>query len=470
MIFSIGVLAQIILHNCHGLKKNECINILVSSINGTLDCSYFDRSIYSKLLSFEVNIPLEVRGKADEIEERLNKTNLKSIANNLEERLSQKMDSHGRLTIAKAIIWCFSNESFKPVSKIFRWTEKTREAVISMTEISNFWEFLAETLVYCYQNDNKRYENYRFKISDHDKEINSVSEITIADKNNHNVSIISKSEINNVFHLEATRFVKSSHITINFHTLDNDGDLFDYSKLKAFLSRTLERYVFSIVKVNDLHFQNYNISQWAEREIIKEILGHSYNFHKELGDILVFSFCEGINEYPKILTNYEIQKAEFSTEEIGNYGMHFAKKDDGILLVLTASSIDIKLSDAIKACIDKSKMLATQKSKIRSLISPSLLRQAFEDNTANELGKILVNDSIKVAKYGYTLFIGYSFNHTNPSLTGQIQNDIEECVKYIESAISNDTKMAKREIDIYLVPFNDASKDPERILKDVIGL
>lgn len=45
-----------------------------------------------------------------------------------------------------------------------------------------------------------------------------------------------------------------------------------------------------------------------------------------------------------------------------------------------------------------------------------------------------------------------------------------ECVQYLESEIQSDSKMTMREIDIYLVPFNDADEDPQRILKDVLGL
>lgn len=45
-----------------------------------------------------------------------------------------------------------------------------------------------------------------------------------------------------------------------------------------------------------------------------------------------------------------------------------------------------------------------------------------------------------------------------------------ECIQYLESEIQSDSKMTMREMDIYLVPFNNAEEDPKRILREVLGL
>ena len=104
--------------------------------------------------------------------------------------------------------------------------------------------------------------------------------------------------------MESTRSIGKSHICITFHVLDDDGDSFDYSKLKAFISRNIKRYVLSLVKIDELEAAGMEISQQANADISKIVHEKKYDFSKEMGDILVFSFCEGLKGCPKILTNY----------------------------------------------------------------------------------------------------------------------------------------------------------------------
>lgn len=182
MIFSIGILAQIILSVSRGLNNGECIDSFISSITGTSDFSYIERSRYTRILSCEENLPTKIRGDTNDIEKMLGKTGLRDIAINLENRFSMKMDSFGRLRIVKAIIWCLSNESCQLGDKIFRWSGKTRKEVISVKAISDFWAFLAEALTYCYQIDNKHAENYGFKIVDHIEEIEKAVQTTVTEK------------------------------------------------------------------------------------------------------------------------------------------------------------------------------------------------------------------------------------------------------------------------------------------------
>lgn len=84
MIFSIGILAQIILSVSRGLKNSECIDSLISSITGTSDFSYIERSRYTRILSCEENLPTKIRGDTNDIEKVLGKTGLRDIAVNLE--------------------------------------------------------------------------------------------------------------------------------------------------------------------------------------------------------------------------------------------------------------------------------------------------------------------------------------------------------------------------------------------------
>lgn len=470
MIFSIGILAQIILSVSRGLNNGECIDSLISSITGTSDFSYIERSRYTRILSCEENLPTKIKGDTNDIEKVLGKTGLRDIATNLENRFSMKMDSFGRLRIVKAIIWCLSNESCQLGDKIFRWSGKTRKEVISVKAISDFWAFLAEALTYCYQIDNKHAENYGFKIVDHIEEIEKAVQTTVAEKISREPYLLPKSEVDKVFHLESTRSIGKSHICITFHVLDDDGDSFDYSKLKAFISRNIKRYVFSFVKMDEIENAEMDISQQANADISKIVHEKKYDFSKEMGDILVFSFCEGLKGYPKILTNYEVLKKDLTNEYIGNYGMHFQLRDDRLILIMTSSSMRTKLSDAVKEFIERSKIMAREKSAVKGLLSPALLKQTTDEETASKLTEFLLNGDSNSAKYGYTLFIGYSFDSSHGSLKEQIEKDMAECVQYLESEIQSDSKMTMREIDIYLVPFNDADEDPQRILKDVLGL
>lgn len=470
MIFSIGILAQIILSVSRGLNNGECIDSLISSITGTSDFSYIERSRYTRILSCEENLPTKIRGDTNDIEKVLGKTGLRDIAINLENRFSMKMDSFGRLRIVKAIIWCLSNESCQLGDKIFRWSGRTRKEVISVKPISDFWAFLAEALTYCYQIDNKHAENYGFKIVDHIEEIEKSVQIKVAEQISREPYLLPKSEVDKVFHLESTRSIGKSHICITFHVLDDDGDSFDYSKLKAFISRNIKRYVFSFVKMDEIENAEMEISQQASVEISKAYFSRHYDFSKELGDMLVYSFCEGIKGCPKILTNYEVCKEGLDNERIGNYGLHFQLRADGLILVMTSSSMRLKLIDAVKECIDRSKIMAEEKSVVKGLISPTLLRQTTDERTALVLTEFILKRDRNTTKYGYTLFIGYSFDRTNGSLREQIEKDMAECVQYLESEIQSDSKMTMREMDIYLVPFNKADEDPQRILKDVLGL
>lgn len=222
--------------------------------------------------------------------------------------------------------------------------------------------------------------------------------------------------------------------------------------------------------MDEIENAEMDISQQANADISKIVHEKKYDFSKEMGDILVFSFCEGLKGYPKILTNYEVLKKDLTNEYIGNYGMHFQLRDDGLILIMTSSSMQTKLSDAVKECIERSKIMAREKSAVKGLLSPALLKQTTDEETASKLTEFLLNGDSNSAKYGYTLFIGYSFDSSHGSLKEQIEKDMAECVQYLESEIQSDSIMAMREIDIYLVPFNDADEDPQRILKDVLGL
>lgn len=210
--------------------------------------------------------------------------------------------------------------------------------------------------------------------------------------------------------MESTRSIGKSHICITFHVLDDDGDFFDYAKLKAFISRNVKRYVLSLVKIDVLEAAEMEISQQASAEISKAYFSRHYDFSKELGDMLVYSFCEGIKGCPKILTNYEVCKEGLDNERIGNYGLHFQLRADGLILVMTSSSMRLKLIDAVKECIDRSKIMAEEKSVVKGLISPTLLRQTTDERTAFVLTEFILKRDRNTTKYGYTLFIGYSFD------------------------------------------------------------
>lgn len=165
--------------------------------------------------------------------------------------------------------------------------------MISVKAISDFWAFLAEALTYCYQIDNKHAENYGFKIVDHIEEIEKAVQTTVAEKISREPYLLPKSEVDKVFHLESTRSIGKSHICITFHVLDDDGDSFDYSKLKAFISRNIKRYVFSFVKMDEIENAEMDISQQANADISKIVHEKKYDFSKEMGDILVFPFAKG---------------------------------------------------------------------------------------------------------------------------------------------------------------------------------
>ena len=195
-----------------------------------------------------------------------------------------------------------------------------------------------------------------------------------------------------------------------------------------------------------------------------------YDFSKELGDILVFSFCEGIKGYQKIMTNYEVHKKELDNERIGNYGIHFHLRNDELILVITFSSIRQKLSDALHNCFDQSKTIITEKSYIKGLISPTLFTQTINEKAASKLSDYLLNGRNKNTQYSYTLFIGYSFDRFHHSLKEQIKVDMEECITCLKSILQINPKIASKEINIYLVPFNNAEEDSQRILKEILSL
>lgn len=395
---------------------------------------------------------------------------VRKIANNIENSLSMKTNADGRRKIAKAIIWCFTNESFKAGDKIFYWSGKTRKEVISQTTITDFWEFLAETMIYCCQLNNCCEENIGYNISEYINDINSIEKVTILENSKRIVPTLQMKDIDAVFSHVTSRSIEDSQIRINFHILENDGDAFDYAKLKAFLSKVLKRYVFSMVKTNELQERGYDVSQQASMEIIKNILSNSYNFQKELGDILAFSFCEGMMDCPKILTNYEIDRNRIKTGHVSNYGIHFGKVNDISHFIITSSSIKSALIDAIHDSIEKAKLIAKDKKSIISLISPSLLQQTVDDTTAKELAAFFISGSDAHTNYGYVFFIGYSFNRLSESFQSQIESDIKDCIKYIKDEINIDQRIANRDTDIYLVPFDDAEVDSEEIIKDILGI
>lgn len=202
----------------------------------------------------------------------------------------------------------------------------------------------------------------------------------------------------------------------------------------------------------------------------------------ELGELLLYLFLERFLQAPKL----------FSKVELNASPMAHGKESDAIHLlqlpgqatpsyqtVYGSSNISGDIKDAIDSAfqtIDKIKN-ATSQTGI-TLADSTVFQQAFDKQTAQEILDIMIPQSATAPQndIAFGIFLGYSLG-LNPNnwnnqtylqaLDTKMKVDIKNHASYLVSKI-NSLNLQTHSFYVYLLPFNDAEVDKQKIMEDLM--
>ena len=213
----------------------------------------------------------------------------------------------------------------------------------------------------------------------------------------------------------------------------------------------------------------------------------------ELGELMMFSFLESDLNAPKILTKMEL-KTNPNNYFNGADGVHYLKLSDGnYQLIFGESKAHDDLLKGFKAAIDSISKFKNNKIKdddtgqLRGItFEKSLLNAHLSEETFNNEEREFIK-SIIYPKSGnkfnvdtaFGVFILYNseFDPTKKDLSNsdyrtyiydELKNAISEAIPKICSHI-NSKKMNGHCFYIYIVPFEELSKNRKDILKEAIS-
>lgn len=267
---------------------------------------------------------------------------------------------------------------------------------------------------------------------------------------------------------------------IKFFMLNIQNSKFSYFEMFKMLKRNLGRYAISRIE-----FQKdpeMAISKAISR--FHEIKNAGNGAGGELGELLLYCFLEIVLGAPKLLSKMEIK----GTKNQYNYNsdaVHFFQYDcdDGIhnQVVLCESKIIGDYKRAIKKAFDSLCESLSKKGYDFSLISTEIFKETMTEQAAKEVIDLLVpnvtedvnNNVIKETAAG--IFIGFDYPieigdesiiTRNKSIV-KIKSIVKDIVDYINKIIK-EKKLNGMSIYIYFLPFNDADKDREKIMDQLL--
>ena len=169
-----------------------------------------------------------------------------------------------------------------------------------------------------------------------------------------------------------------------------------------------------------------------------------------------------------------------SEGKVKSDGVHLLvlKERDRIInqIVFGASNILDDYEAAIDRAFDKIFEIDKASNNGLKIINPKILNSKFDKEEASYLKSIIVpSDYNSEYENAFGLFIGYTLSLKGKStpnideIEKQLKKDIEKMTKYIKNKIKTN-KLEGIDFYIYIIPFNEASKDKvaviDRMIKD----
>ncbi len=281
-----------------------------------------------------------------------------------------------------------------------------------------------------------------------------------------------------------TLSISATH-DLQIYALKFDDFEFDYQALQKYLRSNIGYYFFSRAKINDYINEGDVVSVTYDAvDELKQIVSKTgIQPGDKLGEILLYAFLEDVLNAPKLM----------SAAEIGNFGGIKTSSSSGIHLlslntsppssqiVLGTSIINGNLCETIDQAFAKAAILRRNKNSERTFIEANIFATAPSKEIRDQMEAILIpkESSAKRPDSAFGFFMGYSLSHVSSNgktvmqyqdaVLSQIKSDIDCNLDKIEDAISHNG-LTGFPLYIYLLPFNDADRDKQRIMNRLLQI
>ena len=295
-----------------------------------------------------------------------------------------------------------------------------------------------------------------------------------------------KKDFNSVFSRISTEVLSFSDVCdLKIYALKFEDFEFDYQTLHKYLRSNIGYYLYSRKKIAEYvdMEDEASISYDAVDDMRRTISKMGIQPGDKLGEILLYVFLEGVLNAPKLMSNAEIENFGGHTTSNSN-GIHLLTLDGlhtSSQLVLGTAIINGNLYDAINRAFAKAADLKRNKSSEHRFVETHILPNSFSKEMREELASIIIPSESRVSKpiSSFGFFLGYTLNHVpnakksvaeyQAAVIAQIKSDIKENLGRIKDAVEQNG-LTGYPLYIYLLPFNDADIDKQRIMNRLLQI
>lgn len=294
------------------------------------------------------------------------------------------------------------------------------------------------------------------------------------------ITVEGETEFNSTFHklTHPSNLHSKEPNDIKLFYLNTDSDGLNYEGLKECITINLGNYIYSKKHNKEL----IDAKKYAAigLQALKDFRKSDVFNGDELGNILLYSFLEFVLKAPKLFSNFEISKSRISSSNAIHIQTVSSQTFSYNMLVFGTSSLEDNFTDAFTKTIDKVCEIKKNEENRYSFVNESIFNSTFDFVEAEKLKSIILPSETRhsFAPAGYAIFVGYKVD-VNPedyatpeelslAIQSKMKEDIINNLDFIDQTLI-DKKLDKRSIYIYVLPFNDPTKDKSSIIDEIVN-
>lgn len=294
------------------------------------------------------------------------------------------------------------------------------------------------------------------------------------------ITVEGEKEFNDTFHklVHPTNLHSKEPNDLKLFYLNTDSDGLNYEGLKECITINLGNYIYS--KKHNKELIDAKKYAFIGSQALKDFRKSDVFNGDELGNILLYSFLEFVLKAPKLFSNFEISKSKISSSNAIHIQIVNSSTFSYNMLVFGASSLQDSFTDAFTKTIDKVCEIKKNEENRYSFVNESIFNSTFDYVEAEKLKSIILPSETRhsFAPAGYAIFVGYKVD-VNPedyatpeelslAIQSKMKDDIINNLDFIDQTLI-DKKLDKRSIYIYVLPFNDPTKDKSSIIDEIVN-
>lgn len=265
-----------------------------------------------------------------------------------------------------------------------------------------------------------------------------------------------------------------------FHLKIKNSEFYT-KEISSFIRSNISRYVFSRSDYSRLKREDpedINLSAFSKFKTETE----STSIVKQFEEFMIYSFLECSLHAPKIMSGIEID----------TFGKTFTNKSEGIYLlpagvlskdnqiVFAASNSTSSLKEAVISAIKEAAEIKNGLETEYKLFDPSIVNQIVDGDVSSYIKHIALPDRYEKIKTNdsFGIFLSYSIQIkekdriSNDEYEAAVEKQMEQDIKDVYELLCNsiaEYKLSSHSFYLFVLPLDDATNDPEIIIKDSFG-